>query len=159
MKPPHGMIVRMQKIMPILASVFMLGFFTLCVGINLGGTPRGLRHPRGAPSVDPSTLGGKTLYELASLKYCYIAIFPPSRHFKLAGSEQYVRYQRFAAEEFVLRSGGVLCPQPGCGMGIMPESAVTTEAGASNPGNRRIACAGPQGCGYVFCRDCLQVSY
>ena len=77
----------------------------------------------------------------------------------MAGSEQYERYQRFAAEEFVLRSGGVLCPQPGCGMGIMPESAVVTEAGASsNPGNRRIACAGPQGCGYVFCRDCLQVS-
>ena len=85
----------------------------------------------------------------------YRSIF---RHFKLAGSEQYERYQRFAAEEFVLRSGGVLCPQPGCGMGIMPEPAVATEAGASTTGNRRIACAGPQGCGYVFCRDCLQVS-
>ena len=89
---------------------------------------------------------------------CKISHFNISRHFKLAGSEQYERYQRFAAEEFVLRSGGVLCPQPGCGMGIMPESAVVTEAGSSNSGNRRIACAGPQGCGYVFCRDCLQVS-
>ena len=86
-----------------------------------------------------------------------ISHFNISRHFKLAGSEQYERYQRFAAEEFVLRSGGVLCPQPGCGMGIMPESVVTTEAAASNPGNRRVVCAGPQGCGYVFCRDCLQV--
>ena len=28
------------------------------VGIHLGDTPRGLRHPRGVPSVDPSTLGG-----------------------------------------------------------------------------------------------------
>ena len=28
--------------------------------------------PRDVPSVDPSTLGRKTLYELASLKYCYI---------------------------------------------------------------------------------------
>ena len=50
-------------------------FLTLCVGINLGDIPRGLRHPRDVPSVDPSTLGRKTLYELASLKYCYIT-FP-----------------------------------------------------------------------------------
>ena len=32
------------------------------------------RHPRDVPSVDPSTLGRKTLYELASLKYCYISL-------------------------------------------------------------------------------------
>ena len=48
-------------------------FLTSCVGINLGDIPRGLRHPWDVPSVDPSTLGLKTLYELASLKYCYIA--------------------------------------------------------------------------------------
>ena len=46
-------------------------FLTSCVGINLGEIPRGLRHPWDVPSVDPSTLGLKTLYELASLKYCY----------------------------------------------------------------------------------------
>ena len=46
-------------------------FLTSCVGINLGDIPRGLRHPWDVPSVDPSTLGRKTLYELASLKYCY----------------------------------------------------------------------------------------
>ena len=34
--------------------------------------PLGLAAPSGYPSVDPSTLGGKTLYKLASLKYCYI---------------------------------------------------------------------------------------
>ena len=45
-------------------------FLTSCVGINLGDIPRGLRHPRDVPSVDPSTLGQKTLYALASLKYC-----------------------------------------------------------------------------------------
>ena len=50
-------------------------FLTSCVGINLGDIPRGLRHPRDVPSVDPSTLGRKTLYELASLKYCYISTF------------------------------------------------------------------------------------
>ena len=46
-------------------------FLTSCVGINLGDIPRGLRHPQDVPSVDPSTLGRKTLYELSSLKYCY----------------------------------------------------------------------------------------
>ena len=36
------------------------------------GTSQGCRrHPWDVPSVDPSTLGQKTLYELASLKYCY----------------------------------------------------------------------------------------
>ena len=66
-------------------------FLTSCVGINLGDIPRGLRHPRDVPSVDPSTLGRKTLYELASLKYCYIAedcsppliIGPPLPHSRM----------------------------------------------------------------------------
>ena len=35
------------------------------------GHPSGLVAPSGGPSVDPSTLGQKTLYELACLKYCY----------------------------------------------------------------------------------------
>ena len=63
------------KVMPILSSVLVLiGFFLIsCVGINLGDIPRGLRHSRDVPSVDPSTLSRKTLYALASLKYCYIA--------------------------------------------------------------------------------------
>ena len=60
------MIVHMQKVMPILS-------FVLVLGIDLGGIPWGLRHPQDVPSVDPSTLGRKTLYELASLKYCYSA--------------------------------------------------------------------------------------
>ena len=56
------MIAHTAKVMPILSSVLMLiGFFlTSCVGINLGDIPR-----------VPSTLGWKTLYALASLKYCY----------------------------------------------------------------------------------------
>ena len=50
-------------------------FLTSCVWINLRDIPRGLRHPQDVPLVDPSTLSRKTLYELASLKYCYIAKF------------------------------------------------------------------------------------
>ena len=40
----------------------------------VSGPPWGLWHPQGAPSVDPSTLGAKTLYELASLKYCIVTM-------------------------------------------------------------------------------------
>lgn len=64
-------------------------------------------------------------------------------HFKLLSKEQYDRYQRFATEEFVLRNGGVLCPQPGCGMGLLVE-----------PECKRVQCQ--SGCGFVFCRQCLQ---
>ena len=35
------------------------------------GHPSGPAAPSDVPSVDPSTLGRKTLYALASLKYCY----------------------------------------------------------------------------------------
>ena len=45
-------------------------FLTSCVGIHLLDIPWGLWHPRDVPSIDPSTLGRKTLYELASLVYC-----------------------------------------------------------------------------------------
>ena len=36
-----------------------------------------------------------------------------------------LRYQRFGTEELVLQSGGVLCPQPDCGAGILPELSDT----------------------------------
>ncbi|XP_029669497.1 E3 ubiquitin-protein ligase parkin isoform X2 [Formica exsecta] len=69
-------------------------------------------------------------------------------HFHLLGIEQYERYQRFSTEEHVLRAGGLLCPRPDCGMGIIPPSM------EDNRECRRIQCIG--GCGYVFCRICLQ---
>jgi parkin len=55
---------------------------------------------------------------------------------------QYGQYQRFAAEEYVLQAGGVLCPQPGCGMGILAE-----------PDCRRIVCL--NGCGVSVPVVCL----
>ncbi|KAG7160485.1 E3 ubiquitin-protein ligase parkin-like [Homarus americanus] len=64
-------------------------------------------------------------------------------HFKLMGDNHYERYQRWGTEEAVLAVGGVLCPYPGCGQGIIPDQDC-----------RRVVCMG--GCGYVFCRLCLQ---
>ena len=37
----------------------------------------------------------------------------------------------------------MLCPQPGCGAGILPD----------NPGERKIKCVQ---CSYVFCKNCHQ---
>ncbi|MXQ92595.1 hypothetical protein E5288_WYG005685 [Bos mutus] len=60
---------------------------------------------------------------------------------------QYNRYQQYGAEECVLQLGGVLCPGPGCGAGLLPE-----------PGQRKVFCEPGRGlgCGFVFCRDCKE---
>ena len=69
------------------------------------------------------------------------------RHFKLLGDRDYERYQRFGVEEVVLQSGGVLCPWPNCGTGIMPNDECEMP--------RKITCQNTE-CKYVFCRLCLQ---
>ncbi|CAL9689442.1 unnamed protein product [Knipowitschia caucasica] len=58
-------------------------------------------------------------------------------------SPQYERYLRFGAEQCVLSLGGLLCPGPGCGAGLMAQ-------------DRRVECDIRAGCGLVFCRDCCQ---
>ena len=90
-------------------------------------------------------------YTLGCPAGCGDSLVGQTRHFKLAGEAEYARYQRFAAEESVLQAGGVLCPQPGCGMGIMPGEDDDDD---SKVMARRVVCRG--GCDYVFCRDCLQ---
>ncbi|XP_019873597.1 E3 ubiquitin-protein ligase parkin isoform X2 [Aethina tumida] len=82
-------------------------------------------------------------YTLACPTGCADSFIKEIHHFRLLTDEQYAQYQRFATEEFVIRSGGVLCPQPGCGMGILIDPDCT-----------KVTCV--NGCGYVFCRLCLQ---
>ncbi|XP_063702938.1 E3 ubiquitin-protein ligase parkin [Culicoides brevitarsis] len=82
-------------------------------------------------------------YTLACPTGCDESFIEEIHHFKLLTKEQYDRYQRFATEEYVLQAGGILCPQPGCGMGLLPDPDCT-----------RVVCQ--NGCGYVFCRRCLQ---
>ncbi|XP_053593291.1 E3 ubiquitin-protein ligase parkin isoform X1 [Microplitis demolitor] len=72
-------------------------------------------------------------------------------HFRLLTPAQYDQYQRFGAEEYVLRAGGLLCPQPDCGMGIIPP---TPSDNLTEEDCRKIQCIG--GCGYVFCMKCLR---
>lgn len=49
---------------------------------------------------------------------------------------QYNRYQHYGTEEYVLQMGGVLCPTPGCGAGLLPEPKV-----------RKITCDSSNGMG------------
>ena len=65
---------------------------------------------------------------------------------------EYEKYQRFAAEEFVLQSGGALCPQPNCGAGIMPKEENIALSEENISPERKIVCSE---CRYVFCRNCL----
>lgn len=80
-------------------------------------------------------------YTLACPAGCEGSAIAEIHHFRLLTAEQYERYQRFATEEWVLRQGGVLCPQPGCGMGLLVDEGCT-----------RVTCQ--QGCG-VRMRVCL----
>ncbi|GBP14233.1 E3 ubiquitin-protein ligase parkin [Eumeta japonica] len=82
-------------------------------------------------------------YTLPCPAGCENSFIEEIHHFHLLTKELYDQYQRFAAEEYVLQAGGVLCPQPGCGMGILAEENCI-----------KITCQ--TGCGYVFCRKCLQ---
>ncbi|XP_018393958.1 PREDICTED: E3 ubiquitin-protein ligase parkin [Cyphomyrmex costatus] len=87
-------------------------------------------------------------YTLSCPARCPNSFIHQIHHFHLLNMEQYERYQRFSAEEHVLRAGGLLCPRPNCGMGIIPSST------QDDVECRKIQCIG--GCGYVFCRICLQ---
>ncbi|XP_042545694.1 E3 ubiquitin-protein ligase parkin [Dipodomys spectabilis] len=84
-------------------------------------------------------------YTLPCVAGCPNSLIKELHHFRILGEEQYNRYQQYGAEECVLQMGGVLCPRPGCGAGLLPEQ-----------GQRRVTCEGGNslGCGFVFCRDC-----
>lgn len=82
-------------------------------------------------------------YTLGCPVGCENSFITEIHHFKLLTKDQYERYQRFATEEYVLQAGGVLCPQPNCGMGIIMEDDCT-----------KVHCL--NGCGFVFCKNCLQ---
>uniref|UniRef100_A0A3Q2H5V8 E3 ubiquitin-protein ligase parkin n=1 Tax=Equus caballus TaxID=9796 RepID=A0A3Q2H5V8_HORSE len=86
-------------------------------------------------------------YSLPCVAGCPNSLIKELHHFRILGEEQYNRYQQYGAEECVLQMGGMLCPSPGCGAGLLPE-----------PSRRKVTCEGGNslGCGFVFCRDCKE---
>uniref|UniRef100_A0A452R228 RING/Ubox-like zinc-binding domain-containing protein n=1 Tax=Ursus americanus TaxID=9643 RepID=A0A452R228_URSAM len=74
---------------------------------------------------------------------CPNSLIKELHHFRILGEEQYNRYQQYGAEECVLQMGGVLCPSPGCGAGLLPE-----------PGMREVTCEGGSGLGCGVSTTC-----
>ncbi|KAF6115673.1 parkin RBR E3 ubiquitin protein ligase [Phyllostomus discolor] len=75
-------------------------------------------------------------YSLPCVAGCPDSLVTELHHFRVLGEEQYNRYQHYGAEECVLRLGGVLCPRPGCGAGLLP-----------GPEQREVTCGGGDGLG------------
>ncbi|XP_045861547.1 E3 ubiquitin-protein ligase parkin isoform X4 [Meles meles] len=75
-------------------------------------------------------------YSLPCVAGCPNSLIKEIHHFRILGEEQYNRYQQYGAEECVLQMGGVLCPSPGCGAGLLPA-----------PGMRKVTCEGGSGLG------------
>ena len=84
-------------------------------------------------------------YTLGCPVNCANSLISQHKHIlsMLDDQDDYDRYQRFAAEECLLKAGGVLCPQPRCGAGIIPDDLE----------ERKIKCLQ---CQYVFCKLCHQ---
>uniref|UniRef100_A0ABZ3NNQ4 E3 ubiquitin-protein ligase parkin n=1 Tax=Rattus norvegicus TaxID=10116 RepID=A0ABZ3NNQ4_RAT len=75
-------------------------------------------------------------YSLPCVAGCPNSLIKELHHFRILGEEQYNRYQQYGAEECVLQMGGVLCPRPGCGAGLLPEQ-----------GQKKVTCEGGNGLG------------
>lgn len=86
---------------------------------------------------------GYTLSCPGNSESCTDALIDEIHHFRVLGQQQYNRYQRFAAEEYLLREGGVLCPGPGCGMGLFLEPGMGPVVTCSS-------------CNLVFCKECKE---
>ncbi|XP_070697525.1 E3 ubiquitin-protein ligase parkin [Pempheris klunzingeri] len=84
-------------------------------------------------------------YSLPCAAGCNDSLIKELHHFRILGDDQYGRYLRFGAEQCLLVIGGLMCPSPGCGAGLVPPEDV-----------RRVECDRQVGCGFVFCRHCRE---
>ncbi|XP_047208420.1 E3 ubiquitin-protein ligase parkin isoform X3 [Girardinichthys multiradiatus] len=84
-------------------------------------------------------------YSLPCAAGCENSLIKELHHFRILGDDQYGRYLQYGAEECLQTIGGMMCPSPGCGAGLLPSDA-----------SRRVECDRQLGCGFVFCRDCRE---
>uniref|UniRef100_A0A3B4ZFI9 E3 ubiquitin-protein ligase parkin n=1 Tax=Stegastes partitus TaxID=144197 RepID=A0A3B4ZFI9_9TELE len=82
-------------------------------------------------------------YSLPCAAGCDDSLIKELHHFRILGDDQYGRYQQYGAEECLLAIGGLMCPSPGCGAGLLPPDD-----------GRRVECDRQLGCGFIFCRTC-----
>ncbi|XP_056016354.1 E3 ubiquitin-protein ligase parkin-like isoform X2 [Ostrea edulis] len=79
-------------------------------------------------------------YSLPCPAGCPDSLIKDPHHFCLLGTEQYERYKSFAAEEYLLQNGGLMCPALGCGAGLLLEEL-----------SQKVICPS---CRFEFCREC-----
>ncbi|XP_034407238.1 E3 ubiquitin-protein ligase parkin-like isoform X2 [Cyclopterus lumpus] len=84
-------------------------------------------------------------YSLPCAAGCIDSLIKELHHFRILGEDQYGRYQQYGAEECLLMNGGLMCPSPGCGAGLIPPD-----------GTSRVQCERQLGCGFVFCKYCRE---
>ncbi|XP_034040789.1 E3 ubiquitin-protein ligase parkin isoform X2 [Thalassophryne amazonica] len=84
-------------------------------------------------------------YSLPCAAGCGDSLIQELHHFRILGEDQYGRYQLYGAEQCLLTIGGVVCPSPGCGAGLLPPND-----------SRQVECDRRLGCGFVFCRLCRE---
>nr|XP_046258177.1 E3 ubiquitin-protein ligase parkin isoform X2 [Scatophagus argus] len=84
-------------------------------------------------------------YTLPCAAGCVESLIKELHHFRILGDDQYGRYLQYGAEECLLMTGGVMCPSPGCGAGLVPPED-----------SRRVECDRQLGCGFVFCKECRE---
>ncbi|XP_076599714.1 E3 ubiquitin-protein ligase parkin isoform X1 [Chaetodon auriga] len=84
-------------------------------------------------------------YSLPCAAGCAESLIKELHHFRILGDDQYGRYLHYGAEECLLMSGGLMCPSPECGAGLVPPED-----------SRRVECDRQHGCGFVFCKDCRE---
>uniref|UniRef100_A0A3Q0QYE2 RBR-type E3 ubiquitin transferase n=1 Tax=Amphilophus citrinellus TaxID=61819 RepID=A0A3Q0QYE2_AMPCI len=80
---------------------------------------------------------GPALYPLEDIQVCVESLS------LTCVSLQYGRYLQYGAEECLLTIGGLMCPSPGCGAGLLPPD-----------NSRKVKCDQQLGCGFIFCRVC-----
>lgn len=96
-------------------------------------------------------LDKKLGYTLPCPLQCSNSLIEELHHFRIMNTDDYEKYKAFAAEEYLISSGGVICPRPSCGTGFMYEPLEE-----SDDLSQSIQCPT---CGYSFCLNCLQQSH
>ncbi|XP_028982795.1 E3 ubiquitin-protein ligase parkin isoform X2 [Betta splendens] len=84
-------------------------------------------------------------YSLPCAVGCEDSLIKELHHFRLIGDDQYGRYLQYGAEECLRVIGGLMCPSPDCGMGLLPTDD-----------SRKVECDRQVGCGFIFCRECRE---
>lgn len=80
-------------------------------------------------------------YSLPCPAGCDSSLIQDNHHFYVMGREKYEQYKDFGVEDYLLSTGGIICPNPGCGEGMVLDD---------NSG-RSARCAS---CQFVFCVLC-----